>query len=44
MLARKGPEGEVALDALLHRLDIEIVSFKGNDSVKTDVDAAIAVV
>lgn len=27
MLARKGPEGEVALDALLQRLGIEVVPF-----------------
>jgi ribonuclease VapC len=25
MLARKGPQGEIALDALLHRLDIEVI-------------------
>jgi ribonuclease VapC len=27
MLARKGPGGEVALDALLRRLDVKVVSF-----------------
>ena len=27
LLARKGPQGEIALDALLQRLDIDIVAF-----------------
>ncbi|MBW3572464.1 MAG: type II toxin-antitoxin system VapC family toxin [Gemmatimonadetes bacterium] len=30
MLGRKGPQGEIALDALLQRLDIRVVPFTGD--------------
>ncbi len=30
LVARKGPEGEVALDALLQRLDIDVLEFGAN--------------